>query len=133
MVAPFRPLLHREPGKPFSLNRLYQRFLTIPLQEAEFSRRGFDRSEPLKQQRLELSGQSFLRGYREALAGGTLQELQERLNRVESEFRGFAFEGAAMGLTLLDRLSPWRKASLESFLDGPGSAHVYMVDRKSVV
>jgi hypothetical protein len=109
------------------LNRLYQRLLTIPVQEATFSRRGFDRSEPLKQQRLEQSGRSFLHGYHHALAGGTLHDLQERLNSIEPDFRGFGFEGAAMGLTLLGRLLPWRKEGVKDFLDGPGSSHTYMV------
>jgi|SRR5215213_2272639 len=127
MAAPFSSTLQRKFGMPLSFNRIYQHLLKIPVQEATFSRRGFDQSEPLKQQRLEQSGLSFLRGYHQALAGATLHDLEEGLNSVESEFRGFAFEGAAMGLTLLGRLLPWRKGGLKGFLDGPGSSHIYMV------
>jgi hypothetical protein len=41
--------------------------------------------------------------------------------------RGFAFEGAAMGVALLDRSTPWRSNRLSKFLCGPGDAHAYMV------
>ena len=127
MAAPLSSILHRRFGRPLSLNRFYRRFLTIPVREATFARRGFEQSEPLKQQRLETSGLTFLHGYHHALAGGTPDDLRERLDSVELEFRGFAYEGAAMGLTLLDRLAPWRASGLKSFLDGPGSSHIYMI------
>src|SRR5207247_986244 len=49
------------------------------------------------------------------------------LERVEIELRGFAFEGAAMGLALLDRLTPWKAQRWRSFARGPGEPHAYMV------
>lgn len=49
------------------------------------------------------------------------------LNATHLELRGFAFEGAAMALALLDFLTPWPKNRLQVFLDGPGNAHIYMV------
>src|SRR6185503_9129795 len=127
MAGPFSSTLSGKNGKAVFFNRLYKRLLTIPVQESTFSRRGFRQCDPLKQQRLERSGQSFLQGYHEALAADNFAQLLARLNCVESEFRGFAFEGAAMGLALIDSLRPWRKARLQSFLDGPGASHVYMI------
>lgn len=38
---------------------------------------------------------------------GHLKDLVPELNLVEAELRGFAFEGAAMGLALLDTIIPW--------------------------
>jgi hypothetical protein len=46
---------------------------------------------------------------------------------VEPESRGFAFEGAAMGLALLERLTPWRRRRIAPFLAGQADAHAYMV------
>jgi hypothetical protein len=76
---------------------------------------------------LEQIGQTFLQGYHTALEEDDFAVLAIRLNAGESELRGFAFEGAAMGLALLDFLMPWKKTRLQAFLDGPGATHVYMV------
>jgi hypothetical protein len=76
---------------------------------------------------LEQIGRTFLRGYHAALDECRPQELAIRLAVVDPEFRGFAYEGAAMGLSLLDLLNPWRRDRLHVFLAGAGSAHAYMV------
>jgi hypothetical protein len=55
------------------------------------------------------------------------QDLVAELNSVDLEFRGFAFEGAGMGLALLDRLTPWPQSRLSEFLLGAGEPHTYMV------
>src|SRR5206468_1426775 len=55
------------------------------------------------------------------------QLLATRLERVELDYRGFAYEGAAMGLGILDRVTPWRRNRVENFLRGAGEAHTYMV------
>jgi hypothetical protein len=43
------------------------------------------------------------------------------------EQQGFAFEGAAMALTLLDHLPPGNTKYFQEFLHGPGEPHSYMV------
>jgi hypothetical protein len=48
------------------------------------------------------------------------------LNAVEVELRGIAYEGAGMGLMLLDSLGPW-KNRLQAFLDGPGAPYICLV------
>jgi hypothetical protein len=42
------------------------------------------------------------------------------------EWQGFAFEGAAMGLALLDAVTPWRRDRLASFIAGPADPHFYI-------
>jgi hypothetical protein len=43
-------------------------------------------------------------------------------------YRGFAFEGAAMGLALLDLITPWNRRRLSGFLETPaGDTHWYML------
>ncbi len=77
--------------------------------------------------RIERIGSVFTEGYHTALQIAGLEELAEALNRVELEARGFAYEGAAMGLALLDHLTPWRPGRLAKFLKGAGKDHAYMV------
>jgi enediyne biosynthesis protein E3 len=98
----------------------------ISFEEATFARRGFHISDARSQQRLEQIGIVFLQGYRAALEDDGLDTLALRLRAVDAELRGFAFEGAAMALTLLDHLSLRKGTRLQAFLNGPGAAHVYM-------
>lgn len=95
--------------------------------ETTFERRGFRGGNGGVRQRLEQIGRAFTQGYHAALENDHFEALVPRLNAVELEFRGFAFEGAAMALALLDYLTPWRRNRVESFLKGPGDAHAYMV------
>jgi len=101
--------------------------LGIPLEESSFARRGFRPAQPQIQSRLELIGRTFLAGYHSSLDVEGPEELALQLNEVDAEFRGFAFEGAAMGLSILDYLSAWKGRKLERFLEGPGHKHSYMI------
>ena len=101
--------------------------LGISLEEATFARRGFRAGEAGAQQRLEQIGEVFLHGYHAVFEEDAPEALALRLRAVDAELRGFAFEGAAMGLTLLDQLSLRKGKRLQTFLNGPGAAHVYMV------
>jgi hypothetical protein len=94
--------------------------------EVTFARRGF-RAAGGARQRLEQIGRTFLDGYHAALEESDPQALAGRLRGAGEEACGFAFEGAAMGLALLDRLTPWRADRLGAFLRGPGAPHAYMV------
>jgi enediyne biosynthesis protein E3 len=111
---------------------LLKRLLRIRLEEATFARRGFRSSSREAQARLERVGERFLYGYHAALEDRGMEALTPKLESVESEFRGFAYEGAAMALDLLDQallgqLKPWRASRVRQFLNGPGAPHIYMV------
>jgi enediyne biosynthesis protein E3 len=106
---------------------LLQKLLSIPASEASFSRRGFHFLRHSTRERLERVGETFLRGYHLALADEGIELLAEGLNEVDSEFCGYAFEGAAMGLDLLDQLKPWGATRIAEFLQGPANPHIYMV------
>ena len=106
---------------------LLKRWLRIRPEEATFVRRGFRRANREAQTRLERVGQSFLYGYHAALDDSVTDDLAPRLERMELEFRGFAYEGAAMALDLLDQLKPWRASRVQQFLSGAGDRHVYMI------
>jgi hypothetical protein len=106
---------------------LRRRILGISVGETSIARRGFRGGETGLRERIEQIGRIFLHGYHSALEEEEPVALALRLHAVEAESRGFAFEGAAMGLALLDHLMPWNRDLLRAFLDGPGSEHAYMV------
>jgi hypothetical protein len=109
------------------LRSLRAALLGIAEDETRFARRGFTAASTEIRERLEEIGTTFVHGYHAALRSGDPRELPAELGRGALELRGFAFEGAAMGLTLLDLLSPYPRDRLKVFLAGGGAPHVYMV------
>ena len=103
--------------------------LIFGISEAEttFARRGFRGGEAGVRQVLEKVGHNFVTGYHAALMDGREEVLVPRLEQIDLDYRGFAYEGAAMGLGILDRVTPWRRNRIRKFLNGAGDAHTYMV------
>ena len=104
-----------------------RRWLGLRPEETSFARRGFRGATAEMQARLERVGATFVAGYHAALEADSPEAVALDLSRFEPELRGFAFEGAAMGLALLDRLSPWRANRVRGFLRGAGDSHTYMI------
>jgi hypothetical protein len=103
--------------------------LSIPVEQVTFARRNFRVPHDSVRRRLERVGEMFLRGYHAALddrGQEWMEMLGMQLAEVELEFRGFAYEGAAMALDLLDQLTPWKASRLSAFLSGVGEPHIYM-------
>ena len=96
-------------------------------EETSYVHRRFRGATDELRARLETIGAVFLEGYHSALEHGGGVALALALNKAPLELRGFAFEGAAMGLGLLDRLTPWRANRVRNFLRGAGDAHAYMI------
>jgi hypothetical protein len=109
------------------LVKLRRRLFGLQAVETNYVRRGFRGATPEVQARLEQIGAAFLGGYHAALEQDRPADLAAALKAVETDLRGFAFEGAAMGLALLDFLTPWRRTRISEFLRGAGHAHAYMV------
>lgn len=115
-VAVYRPL-----------TKFRKRMFSISFEEATIARRGFNDGGIEATRRLEQIGRTFLLGYHAALSDEAPAALALRLDATETAFCGFAYEGAAMGLALLDQFSPWRRGRLRAFLNGAGSKHTYMI------
>ena len=111
----------------FAFAQIRRRALGLSARAVNFQTRGFRGASPHVQQRLENAGGTFVAGYHLALESNSLEELVSKLAAVELELRGFAFEGAAMGLALFDFLTPWRRDRINKFLRGAGDDHAYMV------
>ena len=120
-------MLGKSGDKVSLLGQARKRFLGLSPTEASFARRGFIAGEDKARLRLEQIGITFLSGYHAALEETGFVPLARRLATVDSELRGFAFEGAAMGLALIDCFTPWRKDRWRTFTEGVAEHHVYMV------
>jgi hypothetical protein len=107
--------------------RIRRLFFGIPPEETTIARRGFRASDPAARERIERVGRTFVDGYHTALETTDADRLAARLDDTPSQWRGFAYEGAAMALALLDQLSLFRRRRWKTFLEGPGDAHAYMV------
>ena len=71
---------------------------------------------------------TFLEGYHHALRTRDLDRLCARLDEgIALERRGFAYEGAGMGLAVVDSLLPRRARKLERFFTEQGRAHLYLI------
>jgi hypothetical protein len=110
------------------LGKVRRRALGLSSEETKYIRRGFRGATGEMRVRLEKVGEVFLLGYHAALEHSASVGLERALNQVEPEWRGFAFEGAAMALGLLDRLTPWGGTRVNQFLNGAGESHTYMVN-----
>ncbi len=109
------------------LGKLQRILFGISPDATRFERRGFRGGDPVARQRFETIGATFVAGYHAGLETGPSEQLVARLEAVEPERRGFAYEGAGMALLLLDTLLPWRRDRWQTFLAGAGSRHAYMV------
>lgn len=105
---------------------ILHRLLSIDPVEVEFSRRGFTCHDPEIRERLENVGRFFLQGYDVAMRHKNQDALAARLEQIALEHRGFAYEGAAMAITLRERIT-LRGSALERFAAGPGRDHIYML------
>ncbi|GHO91079.1 enediyne biosynthesis protein [Reticulibacter mediterranei] len=110
----------------FSTKGLLEKFLKIPPEETDFTRRGFHTGAFSTQEQLERSASTFILGYHTALSSDSNKMLAVQLEQIDRELRGFAYEGAGMGLALLDFLFPWKKRFLP-FTRLEGNAHIYML------
>lgn len=77
-------------------------------------------------QNFEPVARNLVGGFQTALDDSRFEVLVPRLNAVDVEFRGIAYEGAGMGLMLLDSLGPWKKR-LKAFIDGPGAPYDWLL------
>jgi hypothetical protein len=105
---------------------LRRRLLTPSTAATKLETRGFHEKSQAARELLETIGETFLTGYGHAAEARTPDEAADRLDRLPVQFRGFAYEGAAMGFAVRDALPVGGSGRFARFLDGPGDPHVYM-------
>jgi enediyne biosynthesis protein E3 len=83
--------------------------------------------DPAVRPHLERILANFVDGYHLALASETTAQLVRRLDEMEPDARGFAYEGAGMLLALMDLITPWKQDRVHTFLAGAANSHDYIV------
>lgn len=105
---------------------LAQILFGISPREVDFGHRGFPGADEPTRSHLEEIARAFVAGYTAALADDRLEPLAAALDQTPRERLGFAYEGAAMALGLLDFAQPWRRRRLAAFIAGPAEVHRYL-------
>ncbi len=100
-------------------------FMPDPSETRMAGKPGWNGAGPEQLQQLETVGNTFLDGLRVGLEGTPVHDIAGRLEAIPRQYRGFAYEGCAMGLAVADSLS-LRPHRVADYVDGPGAAHVYM-------
>jgi hypothetical protein len=104
-----------------------RRLLTPSMTETKLSTRGFYEKSPAARERLERVGATFLTGYAYAAEASQPRDAEAQLEQIAPEFRGFAYEGAAMGFAVRDGLPIGGSRHVERALQGRAARHIYMV------
>ncbi|GIF16420.1 DUF1702 family protein [Actinoplanes teichomyceticus] len=100
--------------------------LAPPLEEVTFARRGFSVTASAHTRALEAIPQAVICGFEWGMDTRTQWQLQRRLDLVDAEHRGFAYEGATMALTILDAMAAGRGHRARDLLAGPGRPHTFL-------
>jgi hypothetical protein len=109
------------------MGRIVRALLSLSGDEKRFALSLAEFEEEGIRRRLKEIGDAFLAGYRAALEEEDPEALAARLARTDRELWGFAYEGAGLGLSLLDTLAPWRERRFATFLRGAGAGQPYML------
>ena len=109
----------------FTTGRVIHKLLAPPASEVTFLRRGFYTGDLQARDYLEQIGCWFLTGLEYGMTVPGEGEIAARLETVPGEYRGFAYEGASMALTILDGLLPAGGGRLGRFVAGPAAHQIY--------
>ncbi len=104
------------------LQKMRRALMGVPSKKAT----SFSRGDSAAWKHLESVVLTALEGYHLTLDSSKFEVLIPHLNEIPLAMRSYAYEGAAMGLTGLDIMLPWKKR-LRAYMAGPGAPHIYMV------
>jgi hypothetical protein len=111
---------------PSFFGSLRQFVLAPKLSAVTFAERGFPGAGSPVAERLEAIPQAVVCGFEWGIAGRDLWEVERRLELVEPEQRGFAYEGAAMAFAVRDAMAGGSGKLTRELLLGPGAQHVLL-------
>ncbi|HEV7648543.1 MAG TPA: DUF1702 family protein [Actinophytocola sp.] len=111
---------------PSFLGSLRQFVLAPKLSAVTFAERGFPGAGSPAAGRLEAIPQAVVCGFEWGIAGRDLWDVERRLELVEAEQRGFAYEGAAMAFAVRDTMAGGSGKRTRELLTGPGAPHVLL-------
>jgi hypothetical protein len=100
--------------------------LKVSYKEVTPEKRGFAAEDLGATNHLENIGISFLDGYHHSLDLNSVQFICRSMNQKEKRYRGFGYEGAAMGIAIKDAFRLKRNKIMPGYLMGEGDGHIYM-------
>ncbi|MFF2040698.1 DUF1702 family protein [Kitasatospora sp. NPDC058170] len=109
---------------PTLLGSLRRLVLAPQFAEVTFARRGFPVTPTDATRHLEAVPQAVVCGFEWGMDVRDQWEIERRLDLVEPEQRGFAYEGAVMAFTVLDATAGGTRT--RDLLLGPGQPHVFL-------
>jgi len=109
------------------MERFARKIFNLAGDERAFQRALSGTPDSPMRRRMEAIARSFSEGSRTALEEPRPEPLAAKLARVVPELQVFAYEGAGLGLALLDAATPWRRRRLRDFIAGAGSPQTYML------
>lgn len=107
------------------LKTLRKTLFGMPHKKMSFAHLGIAVNDPEVGQHLERTLGYFLAGYHLSLEHLRVHTLKTHLEGLPLGYRSFAYEGAAMGVMLMDLLLP-RKNRIHAFIEAAGPGHVFM-------
>lgn len=109
---------------PSFLGAIRRLILAPTLEKVTFAGRGFTVNPTDATRAMEAVPQSVVVGFEWGIDGGDLKNLASRLDMIDPELRGFAYEGATMALTIKD--APRGGKRTKALLDGPAQPHLLL-------
>ncbi len=113
----------------FSLGKLLKPFFRIStdaFRDMAAKRYGAQEDMYRTWQQFEPVAGALVQGLSITLDDNRVEVLMPRINALDIEVRGVAYEGVGMGLTLLDNFFPW-KNRLQAFVEGPGASYICLI------
>lgn len=111
---------------PTLLGALRSLTMTPSLEDVSFAGRKFPVRPSAVTRHLEAIPQAVVCGFEWAIDARTLWAVERRLDLVDPEFRGFAYEGATMAYTVRDAMAGGRGGRARELLAGPGQPHIFL-------
>lgn len=105
------------------LGTLRRLALAPSLADVTFAKRGFPSGGDHAAERLEAIPQAVVCGFEWGIDSRGIWEVERRLEMVDPEFRGFAYEGATMAFTIRDTVRGHRTRDL---LTAGGRPHIFL-------
>lgn len=108
------------------LGSLRRVVLAPSLDDVSFATRNFPVVASATTTWLEAIPQAVVCGFEWAIENPDLWEIERRLDLVDPERRGFAYEGATMAYTVLDAMGIRSGQRTRELLEGPGRPHFFL-------
>ncbi|HEX3959672.1 MAG TPA: DUF1702 family protein [Trebonia sp.] len=109
---------------PTALGSVRRFVMTPKLIDVTFAKRGFPAVPSAATRRLEAIPQAVICGFEWGIDARDQWEVERRLDLVDREQLGFAYEGATMAFTILDATGGGHRT--RDLLRGPGRPHIFL-------